>query len=472
MYLIIYIMSKEEEYISNYIEEYNNQKYTLNEFNKDEHKNDHINDNRDNHNNDNKDEHIDDHLTDHTHDSRKITVSLTNIITDSDFRTLNKRFAKLSNKNQTISRSDLESLISHEIESVKCQRHHFIDQYLNHYGNNYRFSFIDYYTISIHLQNLNNINIQKSLDLSKKATAAQYEQTMLDLEYQQSLSRVSIEEKMLKLSKERGNINKEQLRQNSMNKYELEVELYSKKNLGLTCVGYLNRVFNCFGQNVIKDYDQIYDIIKELPTLNNYQKNLILIRFQTILKYCIKHFNIISRWYNSSQMFIIACSIINPALLSINSDKENPHYFSIFWSVWISQLLVSLVTSYVAYFKWDKKYFLFNSYKSRINQEIWYFIELSGGPYKNNNSENIHSDYILVFLNRLERLYKHLKLSEFEIENTSNEEENNNKEKNTPKIPIVVKDDDDKDDTNSGNIPISPKTHFDSFLERNTSDNV
>ena len=449
----------EDEYISNYIE-YNSQNYTLNDFNKNE-----LNINH-------KDDLIDNRNNQPSHESSKVTVSLTNIITDSDFSTLNKRFAKLCNKNQTISRNDLETLIGHEIDTIKCQRRHFIDQYLNHYGNNYRFSFIDYYTISIHLHNLNNINIEKSLELSKKATAAEYEQTMLDLEFQQSLSKVSIEEKMLKLSKERGNINKEQQKQNSMNKYELEVELYSKKNLGLTCAGYLNRMLNCFGQNLIKDYDQIYDIIKELPTLNNYQKNLILIRFQTILKYCIKHFNIISRWYNSSQMFIIACSIINPALLSINSDKENPHYFSIFWSVWISQLLVSLVTSYVAYFKWDKKYFLFNSYKSRINQEIWYFIELSGGPYKNNNSDNIHSDYIIIFLNRLERLYKHLKLSEFEIENTSNEEENNNKEKNTPIIPIVVKDDDDKDEINSGTIPISPNHRFGTFLERNPSDNV
>lgn len=403
----------------------------------------------------------------------KIIVSLTNIISEQDFKTLNEHFTELCNKNMTITRSDLELLINNEIDNVKCHRHHFIDQYLNNFGKNYRFSFIDYYTIIIHLQNLNNINVEKSLELSKLSTAALYDETMLDISYQQIYTKVANEEKMLKLTKNRDSIKKDQFKQNSINKYELEVDLYSKQNLGLTCKGTCQRLLCCFGQHIIKDYDHIYDIIKELPTLNNYQKNLILIRFQSILKYCIKHYNTISRWYNSSQMFIIACSIVNPALLSINSDKNNAHYFTIFWSVWISQLLVSLVTSYVAYFKWDKKYFLFNSYKSRINQEIWYFIELSGGPYKNNSTDNFHADHIITFLNRLERLYKHLKLSEFEIDNTSNEEETTNKDKSISKTP-TSKEYDDKEDTNSGILPTSPKPLKNRFLDKTKSnlDNI
>ena len=73
----------------------------------------------------------------------------------------------------------------------------------------------------------------------------------------------------------------------------------------------------------------------------------------------------------------------------INSNKDNVHYYTIFWSVWLSQLLVSLTTSYISFFKWDKKYFLFNCYKTKINQEIWLFIELSGS-FVRYNGESIN----------------------------------------------------------------------------------
>ena len=76
----------------------------------------------------------------------------------------------------------------------------------------------------------------------------------------------------------------------------------------------------------------------------------------------------VSKLYTSTQVFLIMCSILNPALLSINSDPDNEHYVTIFWVVWISQILVSLITGYVGVFKWDKKYFLFNAYKTKINQ--------------------------------------------------------------------------------------------------------
>jgi hypothetical protein len=76
---------------------------------------------------------------------------------------------------------------------------------------------------------------------------------------------------------------------------------------------------------------------------------------------------------------------------------------------------------------------LFNAYKTKINQEIWLYIELSGNHYKD-GSENNHSKQLNKFLNRLESLYKKLKLSEFEIETTNNDEEGN---KENPKKQMV-----------------------------------
>lgn len=179
-------------------------------------------------------------------------------------------------------------------------------------------------------------------------------------------------------------------------------------------------------QNVIDDFDKIYETIINLPSLNSYEKNIILIRFHSILTYCTKNYNSVSKLYNTTQTFLIACSIINPALLSINSDKNNAHYDTIFWSVWISQLLVSLITGYVGLFKWDKKYFLFNAYKTKINQEIWRFIALSGKHYKSERDNSYdHGYHLSTFLNRLEFFYCQLKISEFEIENTRDDDNNN-----------------------------------------------
>ena len=202
------------------------------------------------------------------------------------------------------------------------------------------------------------------------------------------------------------------------------IQIYTPDKYNKNCCNLLKRIT---GQNVIDDFDKIYDTIINLPSLNSYEKNIILIRFHSILTYCTNNYNSVSKLYNITQIFLIACSIINPALLSINSDKYNAHYHTIFWTVWISQLFVSLITGYVSLFKWDKKYFLFNAYKTKINQEIWLFISLSGKHYKtkDDNPYN-HSPHLSTFLNRLETFYRQLKISEIEIENTKDDEDNSN----------------------------------------------
>jgi len=203
-----------------------------------------------------------------------------------------------------------------------------------------------------------------------------------------------------------------------------QIQIYTPDKYNKNCCNLLKRIT---GQNVIDDFDKIYDTIINLPSLNSYEKNIILIRFHSILTYCTNNYNSVSKLYNITQIFLIACSIINPALLSINSDKNNAHYDTIFWTVWISQLFVSLITGYVSLFKWDKKYFLFNAYKTKINQEIWLFIALSGKHYKtrHDNPYN-HSPHLSTFLNRLETFYRQLKISEIEIENTKDDEDNSN----------------------------------------------
>lgn len=201
------------------------------------------------------------------------------------------------------------------------------------------------------------------------------------------------------------------------------IQLYPINSYNKSCCNLINL---CKNKNVIDDFDKIYGIITNLPSLNNYEKNLILLRFSNIQSYCSRKYNRISKLYNSSQIFLIACSIINPALLSININRTNQYYNLIFWTVWTLQLVVSLITGYISLFKWDKKNFLFNIYKTKINQEIWFFIGLTGKNYTNANGNYNHSDHINLFLNRLEKIYTMLKTTEFEMENSKESETNTN----------------------------------------------
>ena len=61
---------------------------------------------------------------------------------------------------------------------------------------------------------------------------------------------------------------------------------------------------------------------------------------------------------------------------------------------------------------------MFNIYKTKINQEIWFFIGLTGKNYNNNSGNYSHSDYVGLFLNRLEKIYTMLKATEFVMENS------------------------------------------------------
>lgn len=174
---------------------------------------------------------------------------------------------------------------------------------------------------------------------------------------------------------------------------------------------------------IINDFDTIYKIIIDLKTLNNMQKNIILVRFNRISAYCLKNYKTISNNYTFSKLFIISCGILNPALLSINSNKDNLYYTLIYWTVWILQLSVSLITSYVSFYKWDRKYFLYNSYRSKINQEIWYYLELTGKYNIKDDEDSIitHDSRFNLFLERIESLFRKLKNSDLEIEVSEDE---------------------------------------------------
>jgi hypothetical protein len=118
-------------------------------------------------------------------------------------------------------------------------------------------------------------------------------------------------------------------------------------------------------------------------------------------------------------MFVLSAGVINPALLSIQKSDGDEH---LFWIVWCLQLAVSLITAFQSFFKWDKKYYLFHNYRTKVTQEMWLYLELTGHYGESDNEEQVtHKTKLNDFLLRLEVIYRKLKDSSLEIESQTDD---------------------------------------------------
>ena len=93
-----------------------------------------------------------------------------------------------------------------------------------------------------------------------------------------------------------------------------------------------------------------------------------------------------------------------------------------YWGTWGLSLAIGLLTNWIHLFKLDKKYVLYTSIKSKLEQEFWLFISLTGryniiishkkkcGKIKSRKAK--HKDTIDLFLERVEQLYKQLSSDE------------------------------------------------------------
>ena len=333
-------------------------------------------------------------------------------------------FEKYSNKSKHINREQLYKILFNEFEYDNKYTHeekatisgviidNNISQYINMLNDQY-ISFIDYFSIAKHIDIVYKKNFNRFIKIAKESTDIAINNQFLrlrddNIRFKEDELIINEREKQIEIQNQLLSINE-------------SIDIYDIRKYQPNCCDIIT---NFRKQNIIDDFDKIYDIITKMPSLNNHDKNIILIRFRNILLYCSTNYNMVSKLYTSTQIFLIMCSILNPALLSINSDPDNAHYVTIFWTVWISQILVSLITGYVGVFKWDKKYFLFNAYKTKINQEIWLFISLSGKHYKTGPRDQYnHKKHIHTFLDRIENFYRQLKTMEFELENTKDDNE-------------------------------------------------
>ena len=202
--------------------------------------------------------------------------------------------------------------------------------------------------------------------------------------------------------------------------------------------GCIHKCKACVSPSHSVNWNILRRLLQELD-ITLHDKNLILARFHQIYEHIEKHHNTAQMSYNTSKLFIATTSVVNPALLSIMPSAEAESYTGLFWLVWSLQIAVSLMTAYTTFFKWDKKYFMYMVYRQRVEQEIWMYLELTG-PYSIvhplNETEvqlmhTTHQSKIKHFLLQLEKLYKKLKESDFNIVTTDEHEHQGDRQPQT-----------------------------------------
>ena len=190
---------------------------------------------------------------------------------------------------------------------------------------------------------------------------------------------------------------------------------------------------NTFYQNHHINFRRIIDILD----LDYYQKVIIYDRFLRIIEYYYCSKRCYDFQYYMMKFLIQSCSIVVPALLSIDYfftdstifiDKntsqdidlenlyndistqniENP----IFWAVWGLSLLVGLLTNIMGLFGIESKFFTTGQTYLKMVSEGWQYFELTGKygipeeKKTNKNIINTHKNQFNNFCNEIEKLYK------------------------------------------------------------------
>ena len=188
---------------------------------------------------------------------------------------------------------------------------------------------------------------------------------------------------------------------------------------------------NTFYQNHHKKFRRI---INELD-LSNYQKIIIYDRYLKTVEYYFCSKRCYDFLYYIMKFLIQSCSIVVPALLSIEYFFEDSTVFinenesvpleelfdeittdninnPIFWSVWGLSLLVGLLTNIIGLFGIDSKFFTTGQTYLKLISEGWQYFELTGKYSVPDNKRsdkhvvNSHRTQFNNFCNEIEKLYK------------------------------------------------------------------
>ena len=189
-----------------------------------------------------------------------------------------------------------------------------------------------------------------------------------------------------------------------------------------------------------RSIEKVIDWVYSHAELDNALKELLLIRYITIIKKVEQKYKKYSRCYTYSTLFTSIASLMVTAFISINNLSTNTPEtsFGLWWSSWGLSLGITLVNTIGSFFKWDRKYLLLFKVFAKLEQEIWMYLELVGPYAAQNGAPSGHKEKLNIFLTRLETINKGVNETIIDIE------ENDDKDDGNKQIPGVPKKDDGK----------------------------
>ena len=168
----------------------------------------------------------------------------------------------------------------------------------------------------------------------------------------------------------------------------------------------------CWGSN--KTVTRLKNVrlwIDENTDLNSAEKELLFLRYTEILHKFEKQYKSNSKYYIFSTIFTNITSLLVTGIISLQDaycveDIGDPAS-ALWWLSWILSLSVSIITTVGAFYKWDRKYILLFTLYTKLEQELWMFIE-QVGHYRCENELSKHSDHLNYFFARIEIMNRRL----------------------------------------------------------------
>jgi hypothetical protein len=196
---------------------------------------------------------------------------------------------------------------------------------------------------------------------------------------------------------------------NTTNNQNINKYIYDKKRYTEPPIYKSRRSLICCTK--YKDTSNFRNILQELE-LTELQKQIITIRYLSILENFQRRARNYSYIFFSGHFIITVGSLFVPALLSIqNSDKNftssgTEFTIQIYWSTFVISILVTIFNGILTLFKVDKKYYFLNTTLERLRSEGWQYFSLTGryhGQFKSGINYN-HDNQFIYFTHHIEKI--------------------------------------------------------------------
>ncbi len=162
-----------------------------------------------------------------------------------------------------------------------------------------------------------------------------------------------------------------------------------------------------------KDRSSFQNILQELE-LSEVQKQIIRIRYLSILENYQRRARNYSYVYFTGHFIITVGSLMVPALLSIQNSDRNFTYtgdrfaVQIYWATFVISLLVTTCNGIFTLFKVDKKYFFLHTNLERLRSEGWQYFSLTGRYMTLKDKEreiaSTHTNQFTHFIQLIEKI--------------------------------------------------------------------